>query len=119
LRQDSKKFGNENEELKMSMRYTEKNAATAASRLAKALGKDFGACWKKDKSGNLEAKVGCWDIDNAPEYGGIVVIEMSNKGGAEHTPLGSSRKKPGEFIGSVNFALDAIDIYRKKRKRRK
>lgn len=102
----------------MGMRYTEKDAANAALRLAKALGKEFGACWKKDKSGNLKAKVGCWDIDNEPLYGGVIITEKDSEGGSESHPFGETRWKPREFNSSVNMALDAIDIYKKSRKRR-
>lgn len=98
---------------------TEKDAMNAALRLANALGKEFGACWTKDKAGNLKAKVGCWDIDNEPQYGGVLIAEKDSVGGAEAHPFGHTRRKPREFIESVNFTIEAIDIYKKSKKRRK
>lgn len=100
----------------MSDRYTEKDAAISASRLAGVLGKEFGACWKKDKSGKLKAKVGCWDIDYSPTWGGIVINEKVNESGGESTPLGTTRKTPREFVESVNFTIKAIEIYKNKKK---
>lgn len=100
----------------MSNRYTEKDAAISASRLAGVLGKEFGACWKKDKSGKLKSKIGCWDIDNAPGYGGIVIHEMINEQGGERNPFGYTRRKPREFVESVNFTIKAIEIYKNKKK---
>jgi len=100
---------------------TIKNAENAASRLAHALGKEFDAqgCWKKQRGerGELIAKVGCWTIDN-DEYGGVVINEISNEGGGVHQPFGYRRRKPEEFVASVNMAIDAVQIYKEKHKRK-
>jgi len=99
------------------MKNARRNVGDSASRLAKTLGKEFGGCWKKDKSGNLKAKVGCWNVDYNPTYGGAMITEVVNVGGGITSPFGFKRRKPEDFIDSVNMAITAIEIDRKQRKR--
>lgn len=77
--------------------------------------KQAGDCWKKKKKGGLKAKIGCWELDCNPVYGGCVIEEIMNEGGGVTQPFGSQRRKPQEFCDTINFAIKALE-YRKRRK---
>ena len=99
----------------MGDKYTHKDAEKATARLAKALGKEAEGCWKRDKSGKLKSKVGCWTMDYNSIYGGAVINEMANESGGVREPFGSMRRKPREFVDSVNMAVTAVEIYKKRK----
>ena len=99
----------------MADRYTKKDAISCAKSLANALGKQFGNCWTKKADKNV-AKIGCWNVDYNPIYGGAVISEIVSEGGGIRHPLGSSRLKPYEFCRATNMAIDAIDMAKKKRR---
>lgn len=97
-------------------RHTKKDARDCGKRLAKALGKSFGNCWVKKGDKNI-AKIGCWDVDYNPIYGGAVITEIHNEQGGIGQPFGSRRLKPEAFCGTINFAIKSIEIDREKRKK--
>ena len=98
--------------IKMSVRYTERDCREHAKYLADFLGKKFGDCWKKE-DGKLKSIVGCWDVDYNPIYGGCVITEIANESGAITHPFGMERLPPRQFIKAVNYALKAIDLYKR------
>ncbi len=54
--------------------------------------------------------VGGWGLDYNPVYGGLVIYEIANTGGAHSHPFGSERHKPRELWYMMRFAMDAIRI---------
>lgn len=95
---------------------TKKDARAAAERLAKALGKKLGDCWKKDTIGKLKAIVGCWEFDCNPIYGGCVITEIVNEAGGVSGIFGLTRRPPKEFVTTVEFTLRVLDYYKKQGK---
>lgn len=95
----------------MSDRYTKKDAERCAKDLARTLKKPFGNCWAKKKGRNV-AKIGCWDVDYNPIYGGAVIEEIHNEAGGISHPFGSRRMKPSEFCQATNMAVRAVEIDR-------
>lgn len=93
-----------------------KKSEECAKRLARLLKKQMGDCWKKKKDGKLKAKIGCWDIDCNPIYGGCVIEEMMSEGGGVDHPFGPRRRKPTEFCDTINFAIRVME-YRKRKRR--
>lgn len=93
----------------MPQKYTKKDAVRCAERLAEILGKEFGNCWIKE-DGKLKAKIGCWNVDYAPMYGGCTIEEIANEGGAVTQPMGMGRLKPEAFCRATDFAIRAVDI---------
>jgi hypothetical protein len=53
--------------------------------------------------------VGAWGLDYNPVYGGYVIYEVANEGGAQHHPFGSERHKAAPFWYMMRFALTAIE----------
>ena len=94
-----------------------KRAFACFRRLATTLGKEHGDCWKKVGNKNV-AKIGCWNFDYNPTYGGGVVVEIINEGGGEDMPLGMGRQKTEEFCRSVEMIEKALEIDRSKRRKK-
>ena len=89
------------------------NARAAFARLHKAFNKDPWK-WEPRKDGKgMQCNVGAWRLDYNPTYGGCIVEEAYNDGGAVTHPFGEGRKSPAEFVACVNFALYALDMDRK------
>jgi hypothetical protein len=57
--------------------------------------------------------VGGWGLDYNPTYGGYVVYEVSNEGGAQSHPLGSRRRSPSEFYDALWFATQSLEESRR------
>jgi len=93
-----------------------KKVERCAKNLARLMRKQVGDCWKKKKGGGYKAKIGCWDLDCNPIYGGCLITEIMSEGGGERHPFGDQRRKPTDFCDTVNFAIKVLDY--KKRKRR-
>lgn len=98
----------------MATRTTRSEVIAAFDRLCDALHKTpYG--WEADGNGKYHAVIGGWVLDENPSYGGYVVTEIMNAGGGVCTPLGETRMPAAQFVRSVRFALDAIEIDRKGR----
>jgi hypothetical protein len=54
--------------------------------------------------------VGAWGLDYNPVYGGVVIYEVANTGGAQSHPFGSERHKPQELWYMMRFAMDAMRV---------
>ena len=52
--------------------------------------------------------VGAWGLDYNAVYGGVVIYEVANTGGAQNHPFGSERHKPQELWYMMRFAMDAM-----------
>ena len=96
------------------VRYTEKDAKECFEELAKALGKEYGDACYIEKDGKKVTKIGCWKLDCNPVYGGCVVQEFVNEGGAVSMPLGY-RRTPREFCDCVEFTLNVIKILKEQK----
>ena len=105
----------------MSDRYTRTDAENALERLAAALGKPLGH-YRKLRGGEVSTFgsdtyttiPGGWALDYNPTYGGCVIEEIDDRGGTSvRRPLGDRRMSPREFVDSVWFALNAIELYRR------
>jgi len=48
---------------------------------------------------------GAWTLDYAREYGGYVIQEIINDGGAREAPLGDQRYTATELVERMRFAL--------------
>lgn len=59
--------------------------------------------------------VGGWGLDYNPSYGGYVIYEVINKGGAQSHPLGSGRRSPSAFYDMLWFATRSLDARRSSR----
>ena len=63
-------------------------------------------------TGNRKARsyndVGGWRLDCAPEMGGCVIDEISNRGGGVSNPIELVRLRPTEFCKRVHFATRTI-----------
>jgi hypothetical protein len=46
-----------------------------------------------------------WTLDHAKEYGGYVIQEIINDGGAKEMPLGDQRYSPTQLVERMRFAL--------------
>jgi hypothetical protein len=57
--------------------------------------------------------VGGWGLDYS-EYGGYVIYEVANSGGAQHQPFGHERRKGQEMWYAMHFALRTIETLRSK-----
>ncbi len=80
-------------------RYTRKDAEKALQRLADATGHRLAESWND---------VGGWELDYNPTYGGCVINEISNEGGAVSQPFGCQRHSPREFCDMVRFGIHAL-----------
>lgn len=89
--------------------YTKKDAERCFERLAKVMGKQAGNCWERKNNKNI-AKIGCWDLDYNPTYGGCIIEEMVTEGGGVTHPFGEGRLKPFEFCRATNMIEKAIEI---------
>ena len=85
----------------MADRYTKRDAQNAFARLMNATGNRPAASHKD---------VGGWVLDYNGIYGGYVVHQMFNDGGAISDPFGSRRRNAREFCDAVNFACRAIEL---------
>lgn len=97
------------------IRLTRKDADECAEELARVIGKDFGDCLEKvgDK---FEWKVGCWETDYSPTYGGILIREVLNKAHGIRPVFGEHRRRFSDFCDTTRFAITAIDEFAKMRK---
>ena len=84
------------------------------ARFARTMGKKIGG-YTKLKNGKFKANVGNWTLSYNPTYGGYVIEQIYNAGGGVSQPFGSQRHKPTQFITMMRFAMDAIDIKRRRR----
>jgi len=101
----------------MGDRYTKKDAMRCAKSFASVIGKkQVGDCWKVVNGKNV-AKIGCWEVDYNPIYGGAIITEIHNAGGGITHPLGEGRLRPFEFCRSLQIAERAIGIDRSKKKK--
>lgn len=94
-------------------RYTRKDAERCFENLANAMNKEAGDCWEKADD-KWKAKIGCWQLDYNPIYGGCVVREIFNEAGAVTEPLGTRRFPPREFCDIASMIIRAIEIIKKK-----
>ena len=97
----------------MTDRYTINDAKRCAKNLADKLGKQLGDCWEENPEGGLKSKIGCWNLDYNTIYGGAVINEIVNEGGAIRQPFGYMRRGPREFCNSVDFASNTVDEWKK------
>jgi len=97
----------------MDDRYTRKDAEKCLKNLAEVMGKEVGDCWEKidDK---LVSKIGCWELDCNPIYGGCIVEEIMNEHGGVGNPLTELRMSPREFCQATRMIERAIEIDRKR-----
>ena len=96
-------------------RFTRKDAETTLKRLGALMGKQVGNCWTK-KGDKRIAKIGCWNLDYNPIYGGCVVTEICNEGGGIHHPFGSMRRSPREFYDAMWMTIRGIEMSRKQKR---
>ena len=89
----------------MSFRYTRKDCQEQLERLAAALDKPL-----YDPDRYPDPQVGSWRLDYAGGYGGYVIEELYNEGGAVTMPLGYRRRNADTFVSTINFALDCIEL---------
>jgi len=94
----------------MSERYTIRDARNAFEHLCKMLDKTRfdGAKWSKNNP-----QIGTWRLDNATNYGGVVVEEIVNDGLGVGRPLGELRKSPREFCQAVYFLRNSMTVLQK------
>lgn len=85
----------------MSERTTKAQIASMFGHLCKDLGKRVATTFND---------VGGWGLDYSSVYGGYVIYEVSNKGGAQSHPFGSTRHTGNEFWTMMRFASDAVRI---------
>lgn len=90
-------------------KYTKKQAEGCFQRLASVMGKQAGNCWAV-KDGKNVSKVGCWEFDYNPIYGGGIITEIHNEHGGIIHPLGEGRLHPYEFCRATNMIERAIQI---------
>ena len=62
----------------------------------KAIGKRVAQTWNE---------TGAWTLDYAKQYGGYVIYQIINDGGAKETPLGAQRYGATELVERMRFAL--------------
>lgn len=98
-------------------RTTPTEVRNAFERLAEVLGKDTGAAYTRNADGTYTANIGTWILDHNSCYGGYVVEEVYNEGGAITHPLGDRRRTAAEFVGAVWFAIDVAQLATEKAKR--
>ena len=92
-----------------------KKAESCMKNLARLMKKQAGDCWKRTKKGKNKAKIGCWDLDCNPVYGGCVITEIISEGGGETHPFGDQRRKPQSFCETINYAIRALEYKKRKR----
>jgi hypothetical protein len=80
----------------MTYRATKTELNEAFSLFCKAIGKRVATSWND---------TGAWTLDYAKEYGGYVIQEIINDGGAKETPLGDQRYTATELVERMRFAL--------------
>lgn len=104
----------------MADRYTRKDAEAAFERLCKALDKPMGhyapcAVGESNLGPTHMFRVnpGAWALDHNGYYGGYVIDEVLESTGVRQ-PFGSSRHSAREFCDMVRFAIDAIDLAKKR-----
>ena len=78
------------------------------------MGKKIGG-YTKLKSGKYKANVGNWTLSHNSTYGGYVIEQIYNAAGGVSQPFGSRRYKPTQFIEMMRFAMDALEVKRRKR----
>ena len=71
----------------------------ATRRLAGALDKHYAKSYDD---------VGAYECDYNTVYGGAVIAEITNTSGAISHPFGMMRRKPQDFIDTINFTLHVI-----------
>jgi len=101
------------------MRYTVKDAEKSVERLANKLGRKSGTCWIRTKSGKNKAIIGCLRADYNSVYGGAILTEIINEGGAVDHPLGEGRLKPYEFTKMINGVERGLENWCKSIKKNK
>ena len=84
----------------MAERTTKSQIRSSFEHYLKAIGKRPAKSWND---------VGGWGLDYNPTYGGYVIYEVANEGGAQSHPLGSGRKSPSAFYDALWFATRSID----------
>lgn len=89
----------------MGERYTADSARAAFHRIRRALGKRHAA----DYAWGAPERIGAWNLDSAPGYGGWVIEEQMNDGGGIDHPFGHERRNAREFFEAVDFALRVLD----------
>ncbi len=93
------------------MRVKRAGLESAVQRLAERLGKPQGPAWTRDeKTGRNTARVGVWELDYNPIYGGYVVEEIHNEAGGICRPLGDTRMKGEQFLEALYMVNRALDI---------
>lgn len=90
-------------------RYTRKNAEHAFERLVKLMGTPTGPIWSTVNGKNV-AKVGALQLDYNPIYGGCIVEQICNEGGAVVHPFGELRLSPFEFCQAVRMVEGAMRL---------
>lgn len=90
-------------------RYTRKHAENAFARLVNILGTPKGPIWSTVNGRNV-AKVGALQLDYNPIYGGCIVEQICNEGGAVTHPLGELRLSPFEFCQAVRMVEGAVRL---------
>ena len=89
----------------MPFRYTRKGCQIQMERLAAALDKPI-----YDPVRYPDPQVGSWRLDYNGVYGGYVIEERFNENGAVTMPLGYRRRRADDFIATITFALDCIEL---------
>ena len=84
----------------MTYRATKTEVNEVFSLFCKAIGKRVAATYKD---------TGAWTLDYAREYGGYVIQQIINDGGAKDTPLGDQRYSVTELVERMRFALRWLD----------
>lgn len=86
-------------------RYSRNDVYVQVKRLGEALGHDMYA-----SSLPYSEQVGSWQLDYNSAYGGYVIYEVMNAGGGVTEPLGGRRRKAGEMMDALRFALYALEL---------
>ncbi len=93
------------------MKVQRKDVEAAVARLAARLGKPSGPAWVKREDGiGNRARVGVWELDYNPIYGGYVVEEIHNEAGGICRPLGDTRMKGEQFLEALYMVNRALDL---------
>lgn len=91
-------------------RVTQNQVNEVLRQFARAMGRST-VVWKRNEDGNgYTANVGAWFLDYNPTYGGYVIQEMFNDGGAVALPLTENRMSGSEIIQAMRFAMRCIQI---------
>ena len=91
-------------------RVTQSQVNEVFKHFAKTMGRSTVA-WERSEDGNgYTANVGAWILDYNPTYGGYVINEMFNDGGAVTLPLTETRMSGSEIVQAMRFAMRCIQI---------